>query len=365
MLDSQAVLDVPYATADLPGIGGQLRATPDHFVVEEVPLYQPEGEGLHLYVNLTKVGLTTKDVQRRIERLLGLRAGEVGYAGLKDRQARTTQTFSICIEHHDDAYAAALVQRIQDEVPVTVNWAKRHRNKLKPGHLLGNRFVITITELALPAAEIEKRASAIGERLLTRGLPNYFGPQRFGAGGTNVANGLALLLGQQRVPDRWLRRFLISSLQSALCNLYLARRLEAGLFDQLLTGDVAKKYETGGMFDVVALEQEQPRYERLEISFTAPLYGSKMWPAKAESGELEAAILAEAGLTLDDFQRVRVDGSRRLGRLKLSELSFQPVDAGVEISFFLPKGAFATTVLRELMKVEPTDAPEVDGEESA
>jgi tRNA pseudouridine13 synthase len=363
MVDFSIVLDLPYITADLPGIGGVLRSTPDHFVVEEVPLYEPEGEGLHLYVNLTKVGLTTKEVQRRIEQLLGLRTGDVGYAGLKDKHARTTQTFSLPIEHRGDEYAAEVVQRIQGELPVTVNWSKRHRNKLKPGHLLGNRFLITVSELALPLDDVERRAGAICQRLVAGGLPNYFGPQRFGPAGANVNRGLEIVLGQRWPQDRWLRRFLLSSLQSYLCNRYLARRVEMGAFERLLAGDVAKKYDTGGMFDVVALDQEQPRYERMEISFTAPLYGPKMWLAHDEARTLEAHILAAAGLTLDHFQRAKVDGSRRLGRLKLAELELRRQADGLLISFFLPKGAFATTVLRELMKLEPADAPEMDGEE--
>ena len=95
MLDSRLELSLPYITDDLPGIGGQLRLTPDHFVVEEIPLYEASGEGQHLYVNLTKVGLTTKEVQAQLEQLFGLNRGEVSFAGMKDKQARTTQTFSL------------------------------------------------------------------------------------------------------------------------------------------------------------------------------------------------------------------------------------------------------------------------------
>src|SRR5262245_55310244 len=113
MLESDTSLSLPYWTADLPGVGGTLRLTPEHFVVEEVPLYAAEGEGQHLFINLTKVGLTTKDVQRQLERLLGLRRDDVGYAGLKDKQARTTQTFSLTVERQDADQIEQLLQRIK------------------------------------------------------------------------------------------------------------------------------------------------------------------------------------------------------------------------------------------------------------
>jgi tRNA pseudouridine13 synthase len=362
MLDSPIELYLPYVTADLPGVGGRLRATADDFVVEEIPLYAPQGAGKHLYVNLTKVGLTTKEVQRQIERLLHLRPGDVGYAGLKDKTARTTQTFSISVEGRPSAWIDDLPQRVA-ELPVTVNWAQLHQNKLRPGHLRGNRFQITISDLAVSGEEAERRVHAIVERLQQGGLPNYFGPQRFGHEGANIGRGRDVLLGRHRVTDRWLRRFLLSSYQSYLCNRYLARRVTEGTFYRLLTGDVAKKVATGGMFDVVDLAAEAPRYTAQEISFTAPIYGPKMWAAKAEAGALEAIILHEADVTLEDFGRAKVEGSRRLGRLLTPDLHIRPSTNGLVAEFFLPKGVFATTLLRELMKVDLTPMPEIDGDE--
>src|SRR5690606_10014064 len=143
MLDSSLELHLPYITNHLPGIGGQLRVTPDHFIVEEVPLYAPSDEGQHLYINLTKTGSTTKEVQMQLERLFELRRGDVGFAGLKDKQARTTQTFSLAVGYRPPSFAEEAIQRIRDHLPVEVHWARFHRNKLRPGHLLGNRFTIT------------------------------------------------------------------------------------------------------------------------------------------------------------------------------------------------------------------------------
>jgi tRNA pseudouridine13 synthase len=360
MLQSDIELSLPYVTSGLPGIGGALRASAEHFVVEELPLYEAQGDGQHLYVNITKVGLTTKEVQGQLERLFGLKRGEAGFAGMKDKQARTTQTFSLNVGNQPPAFADEAAAKIEANLPVTVNWVRFHRNKLRPGHLLGNRFRIAVTELALPVEEAVSRATAIVAVLHKQGLPNFFGPQRLGRDGNNVRQGMAIVAGEQRRGDRWLQRFLISAYQSYLCNRYLARRVAIGAFDRLLEGDVAKKYATGGMFDVLDLAVEQPRYAAQEISFTAPIYGPKMWAAKGESGAFETTILAESGGTIEGLARVRVEGSRRLGRLLIPDLVVEQEAGMLVVSFSLPKGAFATTVMRELMKVDTSALAAVD-----
>lgn len=373
MLDSTVQLDLPYITKDLPGIGGQLRATPDHFLVEELALYTPQGDGQHLYVNLTKVGLTTNEVQEQLARLFKVRSNEVGFAGMKDKQARTTQTFSLNVGHQAQAaggaeeFVASSIQRIRDNLAVEVNWADLHRNKLRLGHLLGNRFVITITNVTgtnVPGDlhEAVARAQAIVQEMMRVGVPNFFGPQRFGATGSNVRQGMAMLLGERPKSARWLRRLLATAYQSYLCNRYLARRVEMGAFAHLLAGDVAKKHATGGMFSVVDATVEQPRYVAQEISFTAPMYGPKMWAATDAAAQLEAEVLAESPVTLAHFEAAHVEGTRRLGRLLLPDCTVEANETlqGVTVSFSLPKGAFATTILREVMKVDVAQLPGLD-----
>ncbi|MEX1019803.1 MAG: tRNA pseudouridine(13) synthase TruD [Litorilinea sp.] len=361
MLPYTLTYEWPYSTQALPGIGGRLRAATQDFVVEEIPLYMPTDEGQHLYVNLTKEELTTKDVQTRLERLFGLKRGDVGFAGMKDKFARTTQTFSLSVGHQTaeqaQAFAQDAVTRIGENLPVTVHWARFHTNKLKVGHLLGNRFTIAVTDLACEPTEAMTRAQAIADAIQARGIPNYFGPQRFGPQGTNVTQGLEILQGQRKRHDRWLRKFLISSVQSYLCNAYLARRLDAGLFDRLLTGDVAKKYATGGIFVVEDLAADQPRYAAQEISFTAPIFGAKMMATQAEAREFEAGVIAEFPDIVEKLGAARTEGTRRLGRLLPHDLTVEhlPADdtrAGLQVTFFLPKGAFATTVLREFLKCD-------------
>lgn len=348
----EANVNLPYITQDLPGIGGRLRETPDHFVVEELPLYQPKDEGPHLYVNLTRKGLTTRDIQLRLAKLFSLRTSDVGFAGMKDKYARSTQTFSLGVSHVDSSFVKQAVARISSYLPVIVNWAKPHTNKLKLGHLLGNRFTVVVTQLELPQDDAFSRAQRIVALLRKIGLPNFYGPQRFGHEGSNVRRGLEIIQGQRRINDRWLRRLFLSSYQSYLCNCYLVRRIESDNFDRILTGDIAKKYDTGGMFHVKDGTVEQPRYEAQEISFSAPIYGYKMWSATGPAGELEAEVLAKAGITLVQLEKSRIKGSRRLGRLLLSNLCISQAPQGLVIRFSLPKGAFATTLLREIMKVD-------------
>jgi len=345
-------LELPYMTKDLPGIGGIIKEAYEDFIVEEIAVYEPDDEGQHLLVNLTREGETTRDVARQLSSLLGLRLKNIGFAGLKDKRARATQTFSIPVGHSDQESVDYIVDAIGGELPVEVNWARLHRRKLRAGHLLGNRFTITVRSLEIPVEEALSRVRAISGRLHETGLPNFYGRQRFGHDDKNPWRGFEIIKGLRHESDRWLRRLLVTSYLSLLCNRYLARRVEEGLFDRVLRGDIAKKYSTGGLFEVEDVEAEQPRYEAHEISFTAPIYGPKMWEATGPSGELEAGVFKESGITIEELDRLHVTGTRRLGRL-LPEVEASPRDEGLVLSFTLPKGAYATVVMREFMKKDP------------
>ena len=340
--------EFPYVTEDLPGFGGVLRARSEHFVVEEIPLYDPIGRGQHLYVNLTKKDLTTREVQKVLASTFGLHHSKIGFAGMKDKYAQATQTFSVPVENTPESSVAQSLSRLVADINVKINWTRLHVNKIKSGHLLGNSFTIIVSKMDVPLEEAIQRANAIAARLLERGIPNYYGPQRFSGG--NVPRGFEIIKGRA-IGDRWLQRLLVSSFQSYLCNRYLAMRLEMGLFDRLVRGDIAKKYSTGGLFEIEDENAEQERYKVHEISFTAPIYGSRMWKAKGSAGEIEDRILAESGVTAEQLGRTGAKGTRRLGRLLLKDLQIDGVDEGLRLRFILPKGAFATTVLREFMKV--------------
>ncbi|MFB0534386.1 MAG: tRNA pseudouridine(13) synthase TruD, partial [Anaerolineae bacterium] len=315
--DLTEIQSLPFMTADLPGTGGEIKAESAHFVVEEIPLYEPVGEGEHVYVRLTREGWTTRALQQQLTSLFGLREVDVGCAGLKDKHARVTQTFSLLVRDVDEATVAG---RIQEALPVEVVWAKRHRNKLRRGHLLGNRFRIVVLH---PQPEAMARAEAIAQALQARGLPNFYGVQRFGIDGDNARRGREVLLG--RGPrERWLRRFLLSAYQAALFNAWLTERMRRGWFERLLTGDIAKKTDTGGLFEVMDAAVELPRFQRGEITYTGPIYGARMRWASGEPVELERTVLERAEVTTEMLRRARLDGSRRPARLFLSDLSIEP-----------------------------------------
>ncbi len=335
--------ELPYITPELPGTGGEIKIEPAHFIVEELPLYPPAGEGEHLFVQFTREGQTTREVVENLARALALAPNGIGYAGLKDKRARVTQVFSLPGVDPDRAEAA--IRGLGYEF----GWATPHNRKLRPGHLLGNRFTITI--LHPQTKDALARAEAIVRALEERGLPNFFGAQRFGQYGDNAEQGLAILVGKKRRPrQKWLTRLLISAYQSQLFNDYLTLRIQRGLFTRILAGDLAKKTDTGGMFVVEEVEIEQARFERREITFTGPLFGYKMRQPQAEAAALEAEILANTPVTPAQWRKHRTDGNRRVGRIFLQPVDVKPTPYGLRLTFYLPKGAYATILLREVMK---------------
>ena len=338
-------LSLPYITEELEGIGGKIRAHPEDFIVEEIPLYTPTGRGSHLYVNITKRGQTTREVQLQLAELFNLKPQNIGTAGLKDKNAVTTQTFSVFLKNKN---VEGALERIEGKLDVTVNWGKLHSNKLRAGHLIANKFKITITDIRAPIHQTYEKAAIIAEKINKHGLPNYYGEQRIGDA-EKIRDGWAVIHGEKKYSDRWLSKLLIASYQSYLCNRYLAERVRLGYFDKLILGDIAKKHETGGIFWVNSVEEEQPRFDAKEISYTAPIYGYKMSHPLGESATLEEKIFEESGVTLTDLKQLNITGTRRFGRLT-PDIEIAEVDRGFRLSFTLHKGGYATTVLREFMK---------------
>ncbi|GGL83111.1 tRNA pseudouridine synthase D [Deinococcus aerolatus] len=331
------------------GTGGTLRQEPQDFRVEEVAAYPLSGEGDHLYLHVEKTGHTTAHVLRELGAQLGVRDRDIGVAGLKDRHAVTTQWLSVPAKYERRLGDFALDGvRILDTT--------RHSNKLGMGHLRGNRFVVRVRGAEGGAAEAQATLATLG----AHGVPNYFGPQRFGLGGLNAEEGLRVLRGESRLRDPRVRRFLISSVQSAVFNAFLSLRLERGVFASLLAGDMAKKHDTGGVFLVEDAAAESPRAERGEVSATGTLFGKKTKPLTLDAGALEAEALALFDLTPSVFASRR--GDRRLTRVFPEEASVTPQDDGYTLAFTLPKGSFATSVLREVMKTDVDSAEPADAD---
>jgi tRNA pseudouridine13 synthase len=341
-------LTLPYITEGIPGIGGEIKKKPKHFIVEEIPLYEPEGSGQHLYVNITKINMTTREVQEKLADLFELPTHHIGHAGLKDKNAVTTQNFSILLQNEIRSIEK-LEKLIEKNIDVKVNWAKYHRNKLRTGHLLGNRFKITIVDLEQDFKDIYEIADKITKKIHMIGLPNFYGKQRTGEEGDNIISGWEILNGKKWITNKWLRRYLISCYQSYLYNRYLTLRIERGLFKRILNGDIAKKHDTGGIFLVDNPANAQKRFDDKEISFTAPIYGYKMTGALHDSRKIEDEVLNRSSVSMEHFRKHRVTGTRRLGRI-LPNITFKKAAEGIELEFKLPKGSFATILLSEYMK---------------
>lgn len=337
--------DTPRLCADVPGIGGRVKAEPEDFVVEEIPAYHPSGEGEHLFLWIEKRDVSAEQLQRHVARVCGLKPGDVGMAGLKDRRAVARQYVSIPADRADR------VPGLNTEAIRVLEFA-RHGNKLKTGHLRGNRFSILVREVAENAEEL---ARPIAARIAERGFPNYFGEQRFGHEGETLALGFDLLRGRKRpnaIPAarrRFLLRLSLSAVQSALFNGALAERLRDGLIERVLPGDVMEVVESGGKFVVEDAAREQPRYDAGEIVPTGPLFGPKMRQPTGEVVVREERLLSQFEVQATDFARHAklLPGARRAYMIRPGELAIARDPAGLRLRFTLPPGTYATTLLDE------------------
>jgi tRNA pseudouridine13 synthase len=337
-----AVVDPPRGCDDLPGIGGVVRARPEDFAVEELPSYPADGGAGHLLVWLRKRSLTTEEAVREVARQSKIDPGEIGVAGLKDRDAVTRQQISV------PARAAASLERFRHPA-IELSDIRPHSHKLRRGHLRGNRFVIVVRELSVAPDEALLRVQAKLARMAEVGLRNYYGAQRFGEGARNLEPGLASLAGRRR---RHKGDILLSAGQSALFNVYLATRAERGLLRTALVGDILQKRESGGMFECKDPRAEQLRLDARELVVTGPMYGSKMRAPTTgtASAALEDEVLALVGLDASKLAKLgrNVPGTRRQLLIWPSEPWQERVGAGLQLQFCLPAGSYATVLLREL-----------------
>jgi tRNA pseudouridine13 synthase len=334
----------PLWTTALPGTGGAIGESLDDFQVDEVPAYLPSGSGEHLYVRVRKRGMTTRDAALALSRAAGVPERDIGYAGMKDKHGVTSQWLSLPGNARGpDTWTLP--------PELTLLETSRHGNKLRTGHLRGNRFRIGLTGTVPGAAE---NARAILARLFERGHANYFGAQRFGREGRNLPDALAWLSGAQRLPrgrERFLVKLYASVVQAEVFNRYTTKRLELGA-DRLLAGEVVRLAGAGASFVVTDPAVEQPRLDARDLCLTGPMPGPKMRAAAAATLELEAAVLAELGLgdaALKELGR-HAPGTRRDLLVPLEEVRVSEEGERLVLEFGLPAGSYATGVVRELTR---------------
>lgn len=332
--------DLPYAYGT-PPLAAQLRSSPEDFLVEEILGYEADGEGEHALLWVEKRGANTDWVARELARFAGVPPLAVGYAGLKDRHAVTRQAFTVQLAGKPDPDWHAF-----PHAEVKVLAAARHKRKLKRGALRGNRFVLVLRQVEGDRA----RAEEVLGRIAVRGVPNYFGEQRFGRGGGNVEQARAMFAGRR--VDRDKRSFLLSAARSHLFNEVLAARVERDAWDRPLDGEIWSLAGTRSWFGPEPFDAAlADRLARGDIHPSGPLWGQGETPARGEAAELETAIaLANADL-VEGLAAARMDQERRPLRLMPQQLRWRWLESdALELAFELPAGAYATVVVRELAR---------------
>jgi tRNA pseudouridine13 synthase len=319
----------------------RVRAVPEDFVVDEVPLFAPLGRGDHTLVHVEKRGVTTEQVARELARAAGAASRDVGYAGRKDRFAVARQWFSV------PGLAPEVALRLELSGARVLD-ARRHPHKLRTGRLRANRFRLRLREVEPGQVPALSDALAALER---EGLPNRYGVQRFGRDADNATRAAGLLRGGRSPRDRREARFLLSALQAAVFNEVLARRPRplAGL----LAGDVAVVHASGGLFRVEDPVREQPRADAFEISPTGPLPGARPPEAAGEPARAERDALAALGLEPELFARpprgIRLRGARRSLRVRPEDCRLEvESEACLCLCCQLPPGSYASVLLEEL-----------------
>lgn len=323
---------------------GRYKVEPEDFVVEEVAAYEPSGEGSHVWMWIEKRGLSTLDMLREMGHQLGRHQKSFGIAGLKDAKSVSRQWVSMDLG--DEREADDLESDYFRVLSVS-----RHNNKLRLGHLKGNRFHIVLRGTRDGDLETAQRNLTELERV---GVPNYFGEQRFGKRGANLGKGLEILRGDviaaaRRMPRR-VFGLVLSAVQSEVFNRVIAARLDR--IGKILPGDLATLHRNGATFVVENPDEDQLRADALELSPSGPMPGPEMMVPTGEPLEIELSVLKELGLTGEEFNDLPfglASGERKPLRMPVRETGARMVDHGLELSFNLPKGGYATSVLRELL----------------
>ena len=338
----EAALDPPRAH-DEPLGPGRLRTEPEDFLVEEQLGFEPAGAGQHVLLKVRKRDANTQWIARELARACGCRPADIGYAGLKDRRAVATQWFTAPqsrLSPEDWAGIGSAEYQVLE--------AHRHSRKLPRGALAGNRFVIRVRGIATDDAALASRLAAVAKR----GVPNYFGPQRFGRGGANLKRMHADV--RSLAPTE--RGFILSAARSLVFNAVLAERVGDGSWERLEAGDVANLDGRASHFRVEAADEAlAERCARLDIHPTGPLWGRGVPPSGGRVLELEQHIAVEFPAACGLVTAAGMEQERRALRLAVRDLRWRRDAAAADaiiIEFRLSRGAYATVVLREIFALD-------------
>jgi tRNA pseudouridine13 synthase len=339
---------------DWPRVYGMPKSTaifkliPDDFQVNEYFAAPFSGEGEHILLRIEKKGITTEELVKSLAKMINKPIKLISYAGLKDRQARTTQWLSI----HAPGEEIVGIEKLK-----TANWrvleCTRHHKKLRPGFLTGNHFVIHLRKVS-NAEDLIKRI----EQIKYSGVPNYFGDQRFGRAGNNLFNAEEMLVKKKKVKDRFLRGMYFSAARSWLYNLILAERVKEDSWNKPLAGDVMQLSGSNSIFVIDSIDSNvlQRIYEK-DISPASPLPGKGKDKVSGRPLEIINQIYADWSSWLIGLQQNDLEEIWRANILHVNDMECRIEDSNALLSFTLPAGAYATTMMRELCCLDHVLAP--------
>jgi tRNA pseudouridine13 synthase len=333
-----------------PTASARIRSCPEDFQVDEILGFEADGEGEHLLLRVQKRNQNTADVARLLARHAELKQRDVGYCGLKDRNAVTTQWFSVWLPGKPDPDWSSI-----ENDDLRILESKRHRRKLQRGTLQGNRFVIVLRDVEFDESS---NRETLGQQLALiqkQGVPNYFGEQRFGRGGKNLTDAAAMF-GGRRVKARHLRSLYLSSARSFLFNEVLAARIAAGNWQQALLGEALMLAGSRSYFVAEELNEEiEQRLASGDVLPSGPLWGRGELPSRSEAHALEQEVLAGQTAGSESYreglEQAGLKQERRALRLPVDGFQWHwlPEGQSLQLSFRLPAGCYATSVLRELV----------------
>ena len=335
-------LHLPAAHGE-PPVCGRLRSCPEDFVVDEVLGFEPDDAGSHVLLVVEKRGANTGWVGSQLARAAGVAVRDVGWSGQKDRNAVTRQAYTLpwplqapvepCLAFAGDGFR--------------VLSARRHGRKLRPGSHRANRFDLRVRDVAGNLDELAARLAVIA----CRGVPDYFGPQRFGRDGANLARARAWAASGAGPRERNIRGFVLSAARSALFNAVLAERVRRGDWNRLLAGEAVMLDGRRSFFRAAAIDETLvERCAALDVHPSGPLWGRDDSPATGDALAVEAAVLAGETALRALLEAERLEHERRALRLHVRELHWSIESDVLSLRFELPRGAFATAVLHEIVR---------------
>lgn len=344
-------------TPDKTLLSARIKQECEDFIVSEIPSYEPSGQGDHLFLWVEKTDAAAKFTLRQLARRLNVSERDIGSAGNKDRRAVTRQYFSVLARDVDREALGDLPWEINAQIKVLK--AELHGNKLRRGHLRGNRFEIIarIEPGEHTRSHLTEEMNRRVEMIRTQGLKNFYGDQRFGHDNETVELGMKLLAQDEDAirsvrRDRFLKRLSLNAVQSAVFNDTLTARLALGEGEwKVLRGDVLELVESGGRFVCEDAVVDQARLDEGELVLTGPMHGPKMRQPEHEAGDFEREVLERRGIDPKAFASFSklCAGARRAFKVPVADLEADVyAESEVRLSFSLPSGSYATVLLEQI-----------------